>query len=70
MPLTDEIDFWKTLEEKGQFFAGWLFVVDDDGVDRHGLDGASIARVVNQWRMKTRDATHLRSGYDANSNPL
>jgi hypothetical protein len=33
--LGEEIDFGKGFEEKGEFIAGGLFVVDDDGVDGH-----------------------------------
>src|SRR5437016_811333 len=36
--LADDVDFGKTLEQVGQFFAGGLFVVDDNGVDLHGQD--------------------------------
>ena len=32
----EEIDFGKGFQEKGEFVAGGLFVVDDDGVDGHG----------------------------------
>ena len=41
--LGEELDFGEGFEEEGQFFAGGLFVVDDDGGDGHGY-GASIAR--------------------------
>ncbi len=37
--LADEGDFGEGFEEEGQFFAGGLFVVDDDGVDGHWLEG-------------------------------
>jgi hypothetical protein len=33
--LCEEVDFGEGLKEKGKFFAGGLFVVDDDGVDGH-----------------------------------
>ena len=36
--LTDDVDFGKALEQIGQFFAGGLLVVNDDGVDLHGQD--------------------------------
>jgi len=34
--LGEEMDFGETFEEKGEFFAGGLFVVNDDGGDGHG----------------------------------
>ena len=37
--LADEGDFGESFEEEGEFFARGLFVVDDDGVDGHGLKG-------------------------------
>ena len=36
--LAEEIDFGEGFEEESEFFAGGLFVVDDDGVDRHGRE--------------------------------
>ena len=36
--LADDVDFGKPLEQIGQFFAGGLLVVDDNGVDLHWLD--------------------------------
>jgi len=33
--LGEEIDFRESLEKEGEFFAGGLFVVDDNGVDGH-----------------------------------
>lgn len=33
--LSEEMDFGETFEEEGEFFAGGLFVVHDDGVDGH-----------------------------------
>ena len=35
--LGEEINFWEGFQEEGQLFASGLFVVDDDGVDGHGL---------------------------------
>ena len=33
--LADEGDFGEGFEEEGEFLAGRLFVIDDDGVDGH-----------------------------------
>ena len=34
--LGEKMDFGEGFEEEGEFFAGGLFVVNDDGVDGHG----------------------------------
>jgi len=34
--LSEEMNFGETFEEEGEFFAGGLFVVNDDGGDGHG----------------------------------
>ena len=36
--LTEEIDFGEGFQEESEFLASGLFVVDDDGVDRHGRE--------------------------------
>ena len=36
LALGEKMDFGESFQEKGQFFAGGFFVVDDDGVDGHG----------------------------------
>jgi hypothetical protein len=38
LALAKEIDFGKGFEEEGEFVASRFFVVDDDGVDRHGRE--------------------------------
>ena len=37
--LAQEIDFREGFQEKGEFFASGLFVIDDDGVDGHWGEG-------------------------------
>jgi len=41
--LSEEIDFREGFKEEGEFVAGGLFVVDDDGVDGHEKNTLSIA---------------------------
>jgi hypothetical protein len=33
--LTDEVNFGETLQKESELIAGWLFVIDNDGVDGH-----------------------------------
>ena len=46
--LADEIDLGKSFQEKGELLPGWLFVVDDERVDRHGRDTFSISALAGR----------------------
>lgn len=51
-PLGEEIDFRKGFEEEGEFLSSRFFVVDDDGVDRHGRRRSiTRARRSDEWRV-------------------
>ena len=58
--LADERNFGEGFEEIGEFLAGGLFVVDDDGVDGHLVKGeysAGLETVASdEWRVARKGA--------------
>src|SRR5690348_3033680 len=46
LPLSDERDFWKRLQQVGELLARGLFVVDDERVDGHDSRSSCTASLV------------------------